>query len=106
MALHHLDAGEKAQIASLTSPNEPRTSALVRTDRFEAVQLVLHARDEIHDHAVAGYTTLLCLEGAVALKCPGAVELRGGDWLYLDRWQPRSITAIEDSSLLMTILFD
>jgi quercetin dioxygenase-like cupin family protein len=49
---------------------------------------------------------LLCLEGAVALKCPEPVELTAGDWIYIDRWQEHSMRAIEDSSLLMTIHFD
>lgn len=106
MALHHLRAGEKVHLPSLQLRDEPRTSALVKTDRFETVQLVLHARDEISKHSVAGYTTLLCLEGVAALKCPDEVELSAGDWIYLERSQQHSIRASEDCSLVMTIFFD
>ena len=106
MALHHLLAGEKVHLPPLESRDEPRTSALVKTDRFETVQLVLHAGEEISNHSVAGYTTLLCLGGAAVLKCPEEVEISAGDWVYLDRSQQHSIRTREDCSLLMTILFD
>ena len=106
MALHHFDPGEKIQLSSRASPAQPRTAALVKTDRFEAVRVILHANEEISDHSVAGYTTLLCLEGAVTLKCPEPVDLTAGDWIYIERRQQHSMRAIEDSSLLMTIHFD
>lgn len=106
MALYHLRAGEKIHLPSLQSRDEPRTSALVKTDRFETVQLVLHARDEISNHSVAGYTTFLCLEGVAVLKCTDEVEISAGDWVYLERSQQHSIRASEDCSLLMTIFFD
>jgi quercetin dioxygenase-like cupin family protein len=105
MALHHLHAGEKVRLPSPRS-SDAKTSAFVKTDRFEAVQLVLHARDEIAPHSVPGYATLLCLEGAVTLRCPEDIYLETREWLYLDRGQRHSVTAIEDSLLLMTILFD
>ena len=106
MALHHLQPGERFQLSPARSPGDGKTMALVKTDRFEAVKLVLHARDEISGHSVPGYATLLCLEGAVTLRLDEDVRLDAGDWLYLDRGQEHSLYAIEDSSLLLTILFD
>jgi len=82
-----------------------RTSALIKSDRFEAVRLIVAAGATIPTHQVAGYLTLQCLEGRVRLG-PSAVELAGGDWIYLDRGAPHSILGVEDSSLLLTILFD
>lgn len=81
-------------------------AALVKTDGFEAVQLVLRAGDDIAEHAVPGHATIHCLEGRVLLKMEDDLQLTAGDWVYLDRGQKHSVSAIEDSSLLVTILFD
>jgi hypothetical protein len=35
-----------------------------------------------------------------------AVDLTSGDWLYLDGGDMHSLKALQDSSLLLTILFD
>lgn len=106
MALHHLEPGDKVQLSPVASPEGVKTRALVKTDRFEAVQLVLHARDQISGHSVPGYATLQCLEGAVTLRMSEEVRLETGDWVYLDRGDEHSLCAIEDSSLLLTIFFD
>jgi quercetin dioxygenase-like cupin family protein len=106
MALHHLDPREKIHLPSVDRPGDLKTSALVKTDRFEALELVLRAGDEIPTHAVPGYATVHCLHGRVVIEAVGTIELAAGDWLYLDRGRPHSVTAIEDSSVLVTILFD
>jgi len=106
MALHHLGPGEITSLSSGASAGERKTRALVKTDRFEAAQLVLNARDQISGHSVPGYATLLCLEGAVILKLGKEVRLDAGNWLYLDRGEEHSLIAIEDSSLVLTILFE
>lgn len=85
MALHHVAPGEKFELDSIASTGEGKTRALVKTDRFEVVQLVLHARDEISGHSMPGYATLQCLKGAVLLRTGEDVSLKTGDWLYLDR---------------------
>lgn len=106
MALRHAGPGEKVGLQSLAGTSDARTVALVKTDAFEVVQLVLRAGDEIARHSVAGYATVQCLEGSAILETTEQIELSRGDWLYLDRNQGHSVSAIEDSSLLVTILFD
>jgi quercetin dioxygenase-like cupin family protein len=105
MALHHVAVGEKVHLASVNSP-EAKTSALVKSDAFEAVQLVLRSGDTIAAHAVPGFATILCLEGSVTLHATQQVKLEAGDWMYLDRGERHSVSAHEDSSLLVTILFE
>lgn len=105
MALHHVHPQEKIGLASVADPTA-KTSALVKTDGFEAVQLVLRAGDDIASHSVPGHATIHCLEGLVLLSMNEQVRLAAGDWLYLDRGQEHSLSAIDDSSLLVTILFD
>lgn len=105
MALHHVSSAEKIHLASVADP-AAKTSALVKTDSFEAVQLVLRAGNDIANHSVPGHATIHCLEGLVFLNTTERLKLVAGDWLYLDRGEEHSVSAIEDSSLLVTILFD
>jgi quercetin dioxygenase-like cupin family protein len=107
MALRHFDPGEKAR---LTAPGdlaeETRSRALVKTDRFEAVNLVLRAGSNIASHSVDGPITLQCIEGRVVLETSrGEIELEAGDWVYLEGGDEHGLRAAEDSSLLLTILF-
>lgn len=106
MALHHVVPGEKVHLPSRASAAVSRTAALVKTDRFEAAQLALSAGESITPHSVPGYVTIQCLTGSVTLETGNPVRLGPGDWLYLDRGQEHSVHAAEDSSLLLTILFD
>lgn len=106
MALHHVAPGERVHLPLAISPDQAKGAALVKTDAFEAAQLELRAGQTIPAHSVPGYATVHCLEGAVLLETERKVELRSGDWLYLDRGQVHGLSAIEDSVLLLTILFD
>ena len=106
MALKHAPPGEIMDLSPLGPHlSSATTSALVKSDRFEAVRLIVRAGATIPSHQVPGYITLHCLEGRVTLG-PSGTELSAGDWLYLDRETPHSVHGIEDSSLLLTILFD
>jgi quercetin dioxygenase-like cupin family protein len=106
MALPHAAPGEKVNLNELASIRGASTSALVKTDRFEAAHLVLPAGSKIAPHAVNGHITLQCLEGAVALQADNNVALQEGDWVYLDPGEEHALSAIADSRLLLTILFD
>lgn len=107
MALKHAEPGE---IVHLQPPgaaiSSMATAALVKSDRFEAVHLVIRAGSTIPTHKVDGFITLHCLEGEAVLDAGGEAELRAGDWLYLERGTPHSLRAVEDTALLLTILFD
>ena len=106
MALHHAMPGEIVDLRPLgPAIDRAASSALVKSDRFEAIRLVVRAGATIPAHSTPGFITLHCLEGAVSLD-PVAAELRAGDWIFLDRGTPHAVTGIEDSSLLLTILFD
>jgi quercetin dioxygenase-like cupin family protein len=108
MALQHAAPGEKVHLPPLASmAAETKTSALVKTDRFEAVHLLLRSGETIAPHAVEGYCTLQCLEGTVALETSSqSITLEAGDWIYLGRGERHALNATEDSTVLLTILFD
>jgi quercetin dioxygenase-like cupin family protein len=105
MALHHAEAGERLSLQQVTSADS-KTAALVKTDKFEAAQLVVRAGTSIHHHAVEGYVILYCVEGSVILETQEDTRLATGDWIYLARGEEHGLRAIEDSSLLLTVLFD
>lgn len=107
MALHHAKPGEVVDLRPLGAAlTTARTAALVKSDRFEAARLVIPAGTDIPQHTVGGYIILHCLEGRVVLQARSEIELRAGDWVYLDRGEPHALRGVEDASLLLTILFD
>jgi quercetin dioxygenase-like cupin family protein len=106
MALQHVEPGEVIHLPSLVPERGATgTAALVKSDRFEAIHLVVPAGTTIPPHQVSGYLTLHCLAGHVTLG-PSDTDLRAGDWIYLERGEPHSVHGVEDARLLLTILFD
>ena len=85
---------------------ETATSALVKTDRFEAIRLILKSGSTIPFHAVPGFTSLHCIEGAVIVEANQSIRMGANDWVYLARHEEHSLRALENSSLLMTVYFD
>lgn len=108
MALHHVKSGEIVDLRPLGGElRNAHTTALVKSDSFEAVRLIVQAGTSIPSHHVEGRFTLHCLEGRVRLGlAQGSMELSGGQWVYFDGGITHSVEGIEDSSLLLTILFD
>lgn len=108
MALQHAKPGEIVHLQPLGDKlKEARTTAITKSDSFEAVRLVVRAGSEIPPHKVSGNITLHCLEGRVSLGLTQSIiELNAGDWIYLDGGEAHSVKGIEDSSLLLTILFN
>jgi quercetin dioxygenase-like cupin family protein len=106
MALHHAASGEVVDLRSLQNDlGTSRTTALVKSDSFESIHLVVQAGGEIPPHQVSGEFTLLCMEGHVRMGLrDGAIELAAGQWVYFDGDVRHSVNAIEDSSLLLTIM--
>ena len=107
MALHHVKPGEVADLGPLEKKrSDAKTSAIAKTNSFEAIRLIVKAGSELPAHAVTGEITLHCLEGHVALQLDDqTVELFAGQWLYLDGGRRHAVKGIKDSSLLLTILF-
>src|SRR5574338_868225 len=98
MALKHAEAGEVVNLQSF----EQKTAALVKRDRFEAVRLVVTAGATIPTHQVGGFITLYCLDGHAVLAADREIELKTGDWVYLERNAPHAVRGIKDSALLLT----
>ena len=108
MTLPHAKSGEIVKLnAFATELRDAHTTALVKNEKFEAIRLIVHAGSEIQSHQVGEMFTLQCLEGRVRLVlADGHKELSAGQWIYFNGGVAHSVEGIEDSSLLLTILFD
>ena len=108
MAVHHARAGEIVDLRPLGAElKRARTTAIVKSEMFEAIRLILHAGTDIAAHSVPGAIMLHCLEGHVLLGLTDStLELSAGEWVYLDGGARHSVKGIEDSTLLLTILFE
>lgn len=107
MALPHAAPG---QVVDLSPYGEriggEQTTAIVKAGLFEVIRLVLREGEEISTHEVDGPIFLHCIEGRAALGlAEGTQQLTAGCWTYLEGREPHSVKGIEDSSLLLTILF-
>lgn len=106
MAKSHLSSGEVACLLPLGDELEQTpTTALFKQDRLEVMRIVLLAGKEMLAHAVDGPLTVQCIEGKVDFTIANAHRiLRTGDLLYLEAGVAHGLTAIQNSSLLVTIV--
>lgn len=88
-------------------PSEAMTTALVKNNEFEAIRLVIPKNHEVcRNHQVKGPLTILCLAGQIALTVDGETRpVRAGHWLFLPGGVAHSISGVEDSLILLTIMF-
>jgi quercetin dioxygenase-like cupin family protein len=108
MAIPHAFPGMPVNLRSAEeSLSEARTTALVKNNTFEAIRLVLPQGSEVcHNHQVEGAITVQCLQGRAALTVGDSThDLRAGHWLYLLANDPHTLRGIEDSLVLLTIIF-
>lgn len=107
MALHHAAPGEVVDLLPTDAASSgERSTAIVKTDHFETIRLVMPRGAAMRRHQVPGSITLHCLEGHVELALDdGTIALRRHQWVHLAGGAPHSVRSVEDSVLLLTILF-
>ena len=105
MSIPHAKAGEVVQLPLGAALGSSKTTTLVKTDDLELIRLVLPAGKEIPSHKAPGAITVQCLEGRVNFTLAEKTqELVPGQLLYLAARDPHAVSAIENSSLLVTLL--
>jgi len=106
MAIHHARPGEVIDVRPWEDRLRERvTTTLIKTDSLEVLRLVLPAGAHLPPHQVAGEITVQCLEGQVVFDAGGTDrELRAGEMLFLTGGTPHALRAVENSSVLVTIL--
>jgi quercetin dioxygenase-like cupin family protein len=106
MPHHQAVSGEVIDIHPL-GPGlaDAASTALVRTDDVEVMRLVLPKGKSIPEHHVPGEITLQCIEGTLEVQAHDRTQiLQAGELLYLQGNTPYAIYALEDASVLMTML--
>lgn len=112
MALPHAASGELIDIRPLgPSLREAKSTTLIRSDHLEVFRLVLEAGARVPDHKMprvcqlASVSTIQCLEGCVEIEVDGSRQrMPAGSMLYLSIGVPHALKAIEDSSVLVSML--
>lgn len=106
MALHHAASGEKIDVRPLAGALlDSASTALVRTGDLEVMRLVLPKGKSVPEHQVPGEITFQCLEGIVEVQAHDKAQtLAAGELLYLEGNVPYALYALEDASMLMTML--
>ena len=106
MAIPHAQPGDIIDVRPLGGAlADARSHALFKSTDLEVIRLVLRAGEGMPPHAVAGEITLQCIEGRIAFKFDtGQVELAAGKLVHVTGDDMHSLRAIEDSSLLLTIV--
>lgn len=107
MLANQINPGEITTLPLGSAFKESPTTKLLKTPHFELIRLVLPMNKEIAPHKTRGEITVQCLEGVVEFTCYGkSHELRPGTLMYLEAGQLHALKALEDSSLLVTHIFD
>jgi quercetin dioxygenase-like cupin family protein len=106
MAIPHAKAGEVISVRPLGAAlNATSTYAIVKTDILEVIRIVLPAGKRLPPHQVPGEITVQCLEGKVEFVVGELKrELTAGSFLYVEGSGEHAVHAIEDASLLVTIV--
>lgn len=106
MAIQHASPTEVIDLSPLGDDvHQTPTTTLIKTDSLEVIRLVLPAGKAIKPHHVAGEITVQCLEGRVAFHAEESnIELTTGTMIYLAGSTVHSLKAVEDSTVLVTIL--
>ena len=107
MAIAHAVAGKAMNLfLSESELGRAKTTALIKTSNFEVIRLCVDSKQEIAPHKTKGPITVQCLQGKVNFTVGETEnEMTPGDWLYLEGGQVHSLLGIEDSVLLLTIVF-
>lgn len=87
--------------------SEATTFALVKNDAFEVIRMAIRKDHEAcHDHSVPGPITIQCLKGWIELTSAGETHLlKAGQWSFLLGGVPHTIKGVEDSLILLTMMF-
>jgi quercetin dioxygenase-like cupin family protein len=105
MAIPHAVPGQAVDVKPFGArlANE-QTVALFKSEDLEVMRLVLRAGKSLPPHKVPGEITVQCIEGALDVTVDGESHvLRAGQLLYLMGAVLHGVTALEDSSALVTV---
>ena len=106
MALTHAEPGAVIDVRPLGDGLlGTKTHAMLKTASLELMRVVLAAGKSLPPHSVPGEITVLCIEGRAWLRAEaGDHLLAAGELVLLPGGDRHSVEAVDDSSLLVTVL--
>ena len=106
MAIRHALSGELIDIRPLKSNlKNTTTKTLYKSDHLEVFRMILLAGKIMPTHWVKGEITVQCIEGRVEFTAAGNSQLMSsGELICLSGGVEHSLKAVEDSSVIVTIL--
>ena len=106
MAIPHASSGQVINVQPLGARlSSERTIALFKSAQLEVIRLVLQSGKSFPPHWVAGEITLQCIEGQLEVMVEGERHvLSAGEMLFLVQRVVHGVTALQDSSALVTIV--
>ena len=106
MAIPHAQPGEVIDVRPLADKlAESKTKTLIKTPQVEVIRMVLPAGKVLSEHKAPGEIIVQCLEGNITFTTMGEPkQLQVGNMLYLAVGEPHALAAVEDSSILLTIV--
>ena len=107
MATRHANPGEIVDLDTWAGNQlGTHTQAIVKTDEMELISLFLPSGKEIPTHKVPGPITAHCIQGRAELTAMGSTQcIKSGQLLHLMPEEPHAVKAIEDTIILLTIIF-
>jgi quercetin dioxygenase-like cupin family protein len=105
MAIPHALPGQPVDVQPLGARlAHEKTTALFKSADLEVMRLVLRAGKSLPPHSVPGEITVQCIEGSIDVTAENRSHvLRAGQLLYLAGGVRHGVTALEDSSALVTV---
>lgn len=107
MATHHASPVEVIDLETWAQDvfNE-KTKVIVKLDEMELARLVIPAGKEIPTHKVTGPIIVHCISGKIEFTAMCKTQiLVPNQLLYLMPDEPHLVKAVEDSVVLLTIIF-
>ena len=106
MAIPHAAPGQLVDVQPLGDQlSESRNVALFKSNELEVIRLVMPAGKSMPSHAVNGDIMIHCLEGAINLTAGGQTrQMMAGQLVWLEGGVGHALEAVQDSSLLLTIV--
>ena len=108
MALRHAIPLEVIDIRPLgPALAEAVTTSLLKTPALQLMRVVLTAGQGLPQHSVKGAITVQCLEGEAVVTTPNVTcTLRAGQLVMLEGGEAHAVSAVADSSLLLTVVLN
>lgn len=106
MATAHAASGELIDVRPFgPALRQVASETLVRAEHLEVFRLVLLAGRTLPGHDHPRVITIQCIEGAIELVAAGrTIPMHAGSLVYLAGGTPHELKAVEDASVLVTLL--